>query len=297
MSLSRKDFLLRTGSLALPLSFAGASFGGEKTSAQSDLGYFDVRKFGAQGDGRTKDTKALQEAMDEAGRSGGTVYLPPGRYLSGTIRFKSHVTIFLDAGTTLIFSPDRGDFDPYEKLSFTPPDDEETTDMHYALLRGQDVEHVGVVGPGQIDGNRKSRGGPKPIAFKNCRHVTVRDITIENSPNYNISLLGCDYVDISGITILNGYCDGIDPDCCRFVRIANCSVESWDDAIVPKASYALGQRRSTEHVTVTNCVLTSACTCFKLGTESCGDFKNITVSNCAMFGRTDLWKRNPQSGI
>ena len=117
MSLSRKDFLRRTGSLALPLSFAGASLGGEKTGAQSDLRYFDVRKFGAQGDGRTKDTKALQEAMDEAGRSGGTVYLPPGRYLSGTIRFKSHVTIFLDAGTTLIFSPDRGDFDPYEKLS------------------------------------------------------------------------------------------------------------------------------------------------------------------------------------
>src|SRR5206468_10858933 len=109
--------------------------------------------------------------------------------------------------------------------------------------------------------------------------------------------LGCDHVDICSVTILNGYCDGIDPDSCRFVRIANCFVESWDDAIVPKASFALGLRRSTEHVTVTNCVLTSACSCFKLGTESCGDFKNITVSNCVMFGQADLWKRNPQSGI
>jgi len=203
----------------------------------------------------------------------------------------------LDAGATLIFSPDRGDFDPYEKLAFTSADDDETTDMHYALLRAQDVEHVGVAGPGRIDCNRKKRGGPKPIAFKNCRHVFVRDITIENSPNYNISLMGCDYVDIRGVTILNGYCDGIDPDSCRFVRITNCFVESWDDAIVPKASIALGVRRSTEHVTVTNCVLSSACSCFKLGTESCGDFKNITVSNCAMFGQPALWKRKSHAGV
>jgi len=125
----------------------------------------------------------------------------------------------------------------------------------------------------------------------------VRDITIRNSPNYNISLLGCDYVNIDGVTILNGYCDGIDPDCCRYVRIANCYVEAWDDAIVPKASFALGRRGSTENVTVTNCVLTTACNCFKLGTESSGDLTNITVSNCAMLARPDLWKdRYPTSG-
>ena len=299
MNLSRKDFLLRSGAVVLPISLAAArtSLAGEKTSALPSAPHFDVRQFGARGQGETKDTKALQAAMDAAGVSGGTVFLPPGRYLSGTVRFKSRVTVFLDAGATLVFSPDKADFDPHEKLSFRPPDDNETTDFHYALLRGQDVEHVGVGGPGTIEGNRTKRGGPKPLAFKNCRHVTIRDITLQNSPNYNISLLGCDYVDISGVTILNGYCDGIDPDCCRFVRIANCFVESWDDAIVPKASFALGHRRSTENLTVTNCVLTTACNCFKLGTESCGDFKNITVSNCAMFGRPDLWKRNPHSGI
>ena len=164
-------------------------------------------------------------------------------------------------------------------------------------MRGQDVEHVGVVGPGTIDGNRTKRHGPKPIALKNCRHIAVRDVTIQNSPNYNISLLGCDYVNIEGVTILNGYCDGIDPDCCHHVRIANCYVEAWDDAIVPKASFALGYRRSTEKVTVTNCVLTTACNCFKLGTESSGDFKDITVSNCTMFARPEVLKRNPNSGV
>ncbi len=299
MNLSRKDFLLRSGAAVFPISLAtaGASLAAEKMSPPAGDAQFDVRQFGAKGDGETKDTQALQAAMDAAGVRGGTVYLPPGRYLSGTVRFKSHVTVFLDAGATLVFSPDKADFEPYEKLSFHPPDDYETTDFHYALLRGQDVEHVTVAGPGMIEGNRTKRGGPKPLAFKNCRHVTVRDITIRNSPNYNISLLGCEFVDILGVTILNGYCDGIDPDSCRFVRIANCYVESWDDAIVPKASFALGRPALTEHLTVTNCVLTTACNCFKLGTESCGDFKNITVSNCAMFGRPDLWRRNPNSGI
>lgn len=301
MSLTRKDFLLRAGVAALPISLAGAAIaaGADQAAAPAPtVPQFNVRQFGAKGNGQAKDTKAIQAAMDAAGVAGGTVYVPPGKYLSGTVRFKSHVTVFLDAGATLSFSPDRDDFDPLEKLNFKPPDDDETTDFHYALLRGQDVEHVGVVGPGTIDGNRTKRHGPKPIALKNCRHVAVRDITIRNSPNYNISLLGCDYVNIEGVTILNGYCDGIDPDCCHHVRIANCYVEAWDDAIVPKASFALGYRRSTENVTVTNCVLTTACNCFKLGTESSGDFKNITVSNCTMFARPDLWKnRNPTSGI
>ena len=300
MNLSRKDFLLRAGAAALPVSLAGAalSAAGQSATPPPVLPQFNVRPFGAKGNGQTKDTKAIQAAIDAAGVAGGTVYFPAGNYLSGTVRLKSYVTVFLDAGATLISSPDKDDFDPYEKLSFKSGSDEETTDFHYALLRGQDVEHVGVVGPGTIDGNRTKRHGPKPIALKNCRHVAVRDVTIRNSPNYNISLLGCDHVNIEGVTILNGYCDGIDPDCCHHVRIANCYVEAWDDAIVPKTSFALGYRRSTENVTVTNCVLTTACNCFKLGTESSGDFKNITVSNCTMFARPDLWPgRHPTSGI
>ncbi len=297
MKLSRKDFLLRSSVAVLPFSTMPFSSAAQSQIPGSGAFPFNVRQFGARGDGQTKDTKGIQAAIDAAGITGGTVYFPPGNYMSGTLRFKSKVTIFLDAGATLLSSPDKEDFDPYEKLTFKSYSDNETTDFHYALLRAQDVEHIGVVGPGTIDGNRKKRGGPKPIAFKNCRHIAVRDITIRNSPNYNISLLGCDYVNIEGVTILNGYCDGIDPDCCHHVRIANCFVEAWDDAIVPKASFALGYRRSTENVTVTNCVLTTACNCFKLGTESSGDFKNITVSNCAMYASPELWKRKPSSGV
>jgi hypothetical protein len=300
MALSRKQFLRISGALVGPFSFLGlraAAIAEDRPSLLPDLSSFDVRQFGAKGDGRTNDTAAIQAAIEAAGQRGGTVVLSAGRYSSGTIRFRSHVAIYLEAGATLLASPDQHDFEPYEKLSFESGSDTETTDFHYALLRGQDVENVSIRGPGTIDGNRTRRHGPKPIALKNCRHVQIRDITIRNAPNYNVSLLGCDQVVIDGLTILNGYCDGIDPDCCRDVRIANCYVESWDDAIVPKASFALGYRRSTERVTVTNCVLTTASNAFKLGTESSGDFKDITVSNCIVFARPDLWNRRPTSGI
>lgn len=300
MSLTRKDFLLRSTAAVLPMSLATTVLGaGTEVAAPALAGLpqFNVRQFGARGDGVAKDTKAIQAAIEAAGAFGGTVYFPAGKYQSGTVRLRSHVTLFLEAGATLVASPDKNDFDPLEKLNYKSYSDDETTDFHHALVRAQDVEQIGVMGPGTIDGNRGKRHGPKPIALKNCRHIAVRGITIRNSPNYNISLLGCDYVNIDGVTILNGYCDGIDPDCCHHVRIANCYVEAWDDAIVPKTSFALGYRRSTENVTVTNCVLTSACNCFKLGTESSGDFKNITVSNCTMFARLDLWKRRPTSGV
>ena len=96
------------------------------------------------------------------------------------------------------------------------------------------------MGLGRIDGNRTSRSGPKLIALKECRSVQIREVTITNAGNYNISLLGCDGVDVLGVTIRNGYSDGVDPDCCRNVRIANCHIESRDDAVVLKTSLALG---------------------------------------------------------
>jgi hypothetical protein len=259
---------------------------------------FNVRQHGAKGDGLVKDTSAIQRTIDAAGREGGCVYFPPGRYLCGTVRLRSHVTIQLENGATLVAAPERSDFDPYEKLTYNSFSDDETTDFNFALIRGREVEHVAIIGPGRIDMARTKRGGPKPIALKLCRNILVRDLSIENSPNYNISLLGCDFVDITGVTIINGYCDGIDPDCCRHVRIANCFVESWDDAIVPKSSPSLGYLRSTEHVTVTNCVLTTACNALKLGTESSGGFKDILFSNCSVFSSPNRWPgRRANSGI
>jgi hypothetical protein len=257
--------------------------------------YFNVRDYGAKGDGASKDTQAVQAAIDAAATEGGVVLLPPGNYLCGTIHLRSNVTLEIPSGAMLIGSPDDKDYDPYEQLGFEPVDDKETTYFHFALIAAESVHDATITGSGIVDGNRSKRGGPKPIALKNCERIAIRGITVRNSPNYAVSFLGCDYVDVIGVTVLNSYADGIDPDSSRFVRISNCYVDSWDDAICPKASQALGRPRSTENLVVTNCVLRTNCSNFKFGTESRGDLKNIAFSNCVMLKRDVL--RAPISGI
>ena len=275
---------------------------------------FDIRSFGAKGDGSMKDTAAIQAAVDKAGSAGGTVLIPPGNYPSGTVHLKSNITLRIEKGARLMFSPDDSDFDPYEELPYrmtgstetrdtrsapanpspevkrrlaAPPayDDTETSYAHYALLVGDGVHNVTIEGQGEIDGNRPKRGGPKPIAFKNSEWITIRGITVKNAPNYNISLMGTDHVEVEGVKLLNGYADGIDPDNCHFVRITNCYIDSSDDAICPKASFALGKKRGTEHLVVANCILRTSASHFKFGTESEGDFKNVSVTNCVMLKR------------
>ncbi len=277
-------------------SLLAGQVAGSAKASQTVPAAWNVTEFGAKADGKTKDTQAIQKAIETcSGRGGGTVYLPPGTYLTGSLHLRRGVALYLDHGATIKASTEESDFDPYEELGFKNAADRETSFFHYALIWAEDVEQVAIFGTGTIDGNRTKRGGPKPIALKRCRHVTIKDITIRNAPNYAISLLGTDYVNIDGVNIFNGYCDGIDPDSCRHVRIANCQIETWDDAIVPKASFSLGVRRAVEYLTVANCILATNCSAFKLGTESGGGFRYIAVSNCVMHDRAT--GRPPISGI
>lgn len=244
--------------------------------------------------GAASDTQMLQRAIDQASEhGGGTVQVTAGRYLCGSLRLRSNVSLWLDSGATIVMSSDAAEFFPVEKLSYDPKTDRSTTDFSKALLVGDDVENVAIFGEGVIDCNRTKGGGPKPIALRRSSHLSIRGITIRNAPSYNISLLGCEFVTIDGVTIQNGFSDGIDPDCCRYVRISNCLVESVDDAIVLKSSGALGERRPTEYVTVDNCILRTASIHFKCGTESCGDFRNIAVSNCVFQGGMGMRHGNP----
>jgi len=259
---------------------------------------FNVRDYGAKGDGSSKDTAAVQKAIDAAaGQGGGTVWVPAGKYLCGTIHLKSNVTLHLDNGSAILASTDNGDFDPYETLPFKSVSDNETTFFHHGLLVAENAHHIAITGQGVVDGNRPRRRGPKTISIKNCQYVTIRGITVQNSPNYSISFWGTDYIDIDGVTILNGYADGIDPDASRYVRISNCYIDCWDDAICPKASPSMGmdQRRNVEHLVVTNCVTRTNCSNFKFGTESSWDLKDVAVSNITMMPRDK--GRPPLSGI
>jgi polygalacturonase len=254
-------------------------------------GTFSVREFGAKGDGRSKDTVAFQRAIDAAADRGGGVVVEPGRYLCGSVHLRSHMTIRLLAGATVAESPDLADFDPYERLNYDPECDRETSDFAVALFAGRDIEDVTILGPGTVDGNRTQRGnrgdkpGPKPLALKCCQNVTIRDLSVVNAPNYAVSLLGCQHVRVDGVTVRNGYSDGIDPDSCQDVQIANCNIECYDDALCLKASGALGKPVRCENIVVTNCILRGASNHFKLGTESRGGFRNIVLSNCVFVAR------------
>ena len=276
MDLSRRDLL--AGAVAI-----GAAW--PAVPAWADA-IHNVHDHGAFGDGEADDTAAIQHAIDAAA-PGGVVVFPPGTYRSGTLRLRSRLTLRLAAGAALLASPDDRDFEPREKLPYDTFAGDETSDFAFALLQGRGLQHVTILGPGRIDGNRRARGGPKPIALKACRDVTIRDVTLENAPNYTISLLGCEHVDIVGVTIRHGYADGIDPDCCRYVRIASCRVESRDDAICLKSSLALGARRPTEYVVVTDCTLTNVRNALKIGSESGGDIRHIVFRDCTLTGRAE----------
>jgi hypothetical protein len=294
--MSTRRNILKLGSLGLAASsipfFAVADTSQESQKMSSGALIIP----GPRETAETTDTKRLQREIDQAHeRGGGTVYLAAGRYVSGSLLLRSNVSLWLDNGSILTMSPDTVEFLPAEKLSYDPGANQATSDFHVALLVGDAVEHVAIFGEGTIECEQEKAkgGGPKPIALRRCMHVRLRDITIRNARNYNISMLGCQHVDIDGVTIERGHSDGIDPDCCRYVRIANCFVESADDSLCLKASEALGERGTTEYVTVTNCVLRTASIHFKCGTESCGDFRNISISNCVFEGGAGMRHGNP----
>jgi hypothetical protein len=244
----------------------------------------DIREFGAKGDGKTLCTEAIQKAIDRcADRGGGTVLLPTGTWLSGTITMKNNVTLWLEAGCTLLGSAQQKD---YPK---TIPAVRSYTDLYVcqALIAGEDLHHVAIRGQGTIDGNgakfgwREWLNRPYVIRFVNCSDVLVEGVTMKASPMWMQHYLACQRVIIRGITVFNHVGrnnDGLDIDGCMDVCVSDCIIDADDDAIVLKSTLD----RPCENVTVTNCVLSSHCNAFKTGTESNGGFKNITFSNSAI---------------
>lgn len=261
-------------------------FVGIAIHAANAAGTFDIRHFGATGDGRTMDTAAIQKAIDAASSAnGGQVNFPPGTYLSGSIRLKSRVHLYLEKGATLLGSEKR---ENYQKLSFL------------GLVLADKQDDIGISGSGVIDGQGEILAGkvvgtikpgkfpdaneakrPVIINFRNCRNITVRDITLRESACWVQLYRDCDRVLLENLTIRTMAAitnDGIDLDGCSNVIVRGCDIDSEDDGICLKSS-----RRTCENVLIENCRLRSSCNALKFGTASVRGFKNITVRNLEIY--------------
>ncbi|HVJ07927.1 MAG TPA: glycoside hydrolase family 28 protein [Acidisarcina sp.] len=294
-------------------------------TASQHASFLNVRSFGAAGDGHAIDSTAVNAAIEAAEKSGGgTVFFPAGNYLCYSIRLRSNISLYLDQGAVLIAAepPAAGQAGGYDLAEPRQPweeyQDSGHNHWHDSLIWGENLHDISILGPGRIWGRGLSKGygpgpvsgqpgvGNKAISLKLCHNVLLKDFQILQGGWFGILATGVDNLTIDGLTIDTNR-DGMDIDCCRNVRVSNCSVNSpWDDAIVPKSSFALGYNRATENVSITNCYVTAAYELgsmldgtwkrldpaakvfrtgrIKFGTESNGGFKNIVVSNCVFEG-------------
>jgi polygalacturonase len=258
---------------------------------------FNVRDFGATGDGKTLESAAINKAIDAAAAAGGgTVVVPPGKYLTGTLILKSNITLEIAAGATLLGSSRREDY-PMVEDAWNPQ-----RQVMAPLLYAHDAEHVTITGTGLIDGQgepwwllvrpnlnaprggRAERGAAAPAAppatspargpaagverpqllrFVRCNDLVIEKVSLLNSPSWNIHPMFCDRVRVDGVSIKarvpSPNTDGINPEGCSNVQISNCRIDVGDD-----------------------------CVTLKSGTENTIGFvkrpeQDITITNCVMY--------------
>lgn len=255
--------------------------GGILHAAEPVKNVFNVRDFGAVGDGKQLDSPAIDRAIDAAAKAGGgTVLLTAGTYLSGSIHLQSNIRLLIDVGATILGAPQSMNaYDETEPFPSGAFQDGGHCYFHNSLIWGENLTNVFIGGHGTINGGGLEDGskildemcgyehfgtpntnvfkpvriGNKSIALKLCRNVVIRDITIFNGGHFAILVTGCDNLTIDGVTIDTNR-DGMDIDCCRNTIVSNCRVNSpADDGICLKSTLALGEPRLTENLTIVNC--------------------------------------------
>ena len=246
---------------------------------------FNVMDYGAAGDGKTLDTKAVQRAIDEAAASGGgaRVLIPGGKqFLIGTIQLKSNIDFHLSDNSELLISTRREDYgqDP-------------------AVITARDTKGLLISGTGNIDGQslefmthydeedewwRPKDWRPRMFQLYNCKDLEVRDISFGNAPLWGLHMIGCEQVLVDNLTIRNVLdlpnCDGINPDHCRNVEIKNCDIRCGDDAIVIKATRQEQDYGPSANIHVHDCVLETQDSGVKIGTETTQDIHDILFERC-----------------
>ncbi len=255
------------------------SFAVRLSAAESAV--FNIRNFGAAGDGKTLDTVAINKAIDACALAGaGQVLFPPGRYLSGTIHLKSNMTLRFEAGATLLGATNLNEYHQPAVPSFLP--EAKWGKWHRALLLGENVENVTLSGTGVIDGNKvfdptgeERMRGPHTIVLVDCRDVTIRDLSIIDSANYAILFQVSDRIEVRNVKITGGW-DGIHfrggPDRpCRDVTIIGCQFYTGDDSIAG---------RYWENVVISDCTVNSSCN----GVRLIGPATHLIIHNCLFYG-------------
>jgi len=262
---------------------------------------FNIIDFGALPDGSTNSTSSIQRALDAcANNGGGTVLIPPGRYVTGTLWLHSNLTLQLDSGATLLGSQSMSDFPEWQSKWEGP----NVKPRRAALLSGENLENVTLTGRGVIDARGQiwwdlQHKAPKgtevlrPLLFRlvDSRNIRIDGLTFRNYPMWTISPLACDNLTINAITIENPpdspNTDGINPDSCSNVHISNCQINVGDDCITLKSGKETDGRQKlkpTENVTITNCTLLRGHGGVVFGSETSGSIRNVTISNCVFIG-------------
>ena len=259
---------------------------------------FSVDRFGAVGDGQTLNTAAIQAAIDGCAQAGGgTVYLPAGRYVTGSLFLKNDITLYLDAGAVLLGSERVADYPViahrWEGVS---------RQAHAPLIGGTGVENVAICGRGTIDGRGKTwwqmhrarklaHPRPRLVSFGHSRNVLIEGCTLTHSPSWTIHPYECENVTVDKVTIVNPpnspNTDGINPESCRNVHIANCHIDVGDDCVTIKSgTEEEGWDRLTpcENIAVTNCTMVHGHGGVVIGSEMSGDVRNVVIANCVFVG-------------
>jgi len=247
----------------------------------SEVGVFNIRDFGAVGDGKALDTVAINKAITACAEAGGgQVRLPPGRYVSATVHLKSHVTLYLEAGARLIGAKDPNSYQSPTVPSFMP--EAKWGKWHRALILADGAEEIEIAGPGVIDGNKvfdptgeEKMRGPHTFVFVNCRNVTVRDVSFADSANYAIFFQVSEHVDIRNVKFTGGW-DGVHfrgapQHPCKDISIVGCRFYTGDDSIAG---------RYWENVVISDCIVNSSCN----GIRLIGPATHLIVRDCLFYG-------------
>jgi len=245
---------------------------------------FNVREFGARGNGRTNDTRAIDAAIDKCNSSGGgDVVFPRGTYAAASIHLKSNVRFLLDDRAVIVGA--KKGYDPPEPNLHDRYQDFGHSHFHNALMWGKNIRNFAIVG-GTINGGHLVEGDPKHgdpgdkiIALVSSSSISFQSVTHEEGAHFVYLLNDCESVLIENITIKQSR-DGVNLVGCRNIEMRGCRFTGCgDDTISIKSDYALGQKIAVENIYVHDCHFESSANALQIGSETLGDFRNIKFEN------------------